>query len=326
MTPAPMHATVSTASGVTPSTGSDTGGRLQTEHPAGRIRCGHLRAEVLHDVHRALDELPVRRLHAALEVQVVLQPDPDVAAEQHRLGHPGQLVAADGEGGPLRVPGQQVHHRLQQLGLGWGTVRDTHAQLEQRRRVDQPLGDHLLGEPQVAGIEDLQLRFHPELLDALRADPQHVRGGDVELAALAEVQRAAVQGADVRQQLLDVRQPVQPVDQVGSVHRLERVLLVDHQVATHPGGQVDHHVDAAVLDPPDHLPVQRDLPGWAAGLDVPDVDVHHRRAGVGRLDRRGGDLLRGDRYELAAPDGVAGAGERTGNDHFTVHPDPLMTV
>ena len=92
-------------------------------------------------------------------------------------------------------------------GLGRGAVRDAHAQLVHRRVVDQALGDELVGEPQVPGVEDLQLGPHAQLLDPLGARAQHVRRADVDQAALAEVQAAAVERADVGQQLLDVREP-----------------------------------------------------------------------------------------------------------------------
>src|SRR3712207_8897015 len=55
-----------------------------------------------------------------------------------------------------------------------------------------------LGEPQVAGVEDLHLDPDAELLDPLGAVAQHVRRADVDQAALAEVEAAAVERADVR--------------------------------------------------------------------------------------------------------------------------------
>ena len=147
----------------------------------------------------------VGRLDALAEVEVVLQADPHVAAEQDRLGDPRHLHPAEREARPLGALGQHVDHRLEDARVGRRAPRDAHAQLEDGRVVQQPLGQQLLGEPQLTGVEDLQLGPYAQLLDALGARPQHVGGGDVEVGAVAEVEGAAVQGADVGQQFLDVR-------------------------------------------------------------------------------------------------------------------------
>src|SRR3954449_2458845 len=61
-------------------------------------RAEHAHVHRLEDRHRALDELRVGGEHAAREVQVVLQPDPHVAARQRGERDVRQLHAADGEG------------------------------------------------------------------------------------------------------------------------------------------------------------------------------------------------------------------------------------
>ena len=45
-----------------------------------------------------------------------------------------------------------------------GAVGDAHAELDQRRIVDQPLADQLVHEDELPGVEHLQLRTHAELL------------------------------------------------------------------------------------------------------------------------------------------------------------------
>ena len=157
---------------------------------------------------RLLDELGVGRQDSLAQVEVVLEPDADVAAEQHRLRDPRHLHPAQRERGPVGPLGQLLHHRGEQRRVGRGAVRDVHAELEQRRRVDQALLDELSAEPEVAGVEDLHLAAHAELLDALGALAQHVGGADVDEAALAEVEAAAVEGADVGHDLLDVLEPL----------------------------------------------------------------------------------------------------------------------
>src|SRR6188508_3081443 len=50
---------------------------------------------------------------------------------------------------------------------------------------------------------------------------------NVDEAALAEVQAAAVQRADLREQLFDVREPLDAADQVGAVGEARRVVRVE---------------------------------------------------------------------------------------------------
>jgi len=72
------------------------------------------------------------------------------------------------------------------------------AELVQRWVVDETLGNELVRRPDVAGVEDLELRLDPELLDASRAGPQHLHGAHVDHVVIAEVQRPAVQRAQLR--------------------------------------------------------------------------------------------------------------------------------
>src|SRR5699024_6715310 len=136
---------------------------------------------------------------------------------QDGLRDPRQLVAADREGGELRGRRQHVHHRLEQAGIRGSAVGDALAQLVERRIVQEALLVHDVGEPQVAGVEDLQLRLHAQLADARGTGPHHVRGRDVDAGALAEVEGAAVQGAYLRAQGLDVREALRLVDEIRAV-------------------------------------------------------------------------------------------------------------
>ena len=233
---------------------------------------------------RPLDELRVGGLDAAAEVEVVLQADTDVAAEEDRLRHPRHLHPAQRERRPDSTFGQLVDHGGEQRRVRGGAVRNVHAQLEERRGVDPALLDELPREPEVTRVEDLHLDADPEVLDALGALTEHVRRADVDEAALPEVEAAAVQGADVGQQLLDVRQSLDATDQVGALHERRRVVRVQHEVTAHAGSGVDDDVDVAGPDPLDHLAVERHLPGALPGLRVTDADVHDGGAGTCRGD------------------------------------------
>src|SRR5690606_5542921 len=117
----------------------------------------------------------------------------------------------------------------------------------------------------------------------------------------------------------DVREPVQGVHEVGAVDGFEWVLAVEHEVTAHSGGEIEYDIHSGLADTTHHLPVQCDVPGPLARLDVSHMDVHHGRSGVRRLDRGSGYLLRchGDVFALAHR--VTRAGQRAGDDHFVVH-------
>ena len=146
--------------------------------------------------------------------------------------------------------------------------------------------------------------------------------GRADVDAGAEVQGAAVEAADLRADVLDVGQALQRADHVGAGTADGRVLVQGIPVAAHAGGQVDHHVGLAVADPLDHLAVERDVARRRPGLRVAHVAVGDGGTGLGGLDRGIGDLLRGDRDRRVLVDGIAGAGDGTGDDDFGVHADP----
>src|SRR5699024_4640843 len=136
----------------------------------------------------------------------------------------------------------------------------------------QALLDELPAEPEVTGVEDLHLAAHAELLDALGTLAEHVGGADVDEAALAEVEAAAVEGADVGHDLLDVLEALPAGHQVGAVDEGGRVLWVEHQVAAHAGGGVDDDVDPARADALDRLAVVGHLAGPLAGRRFAHMD------------------------------------------------------
>ncbi len=100
------------------------------------------------------------------------------------------------------------------------------------------------------------------------------------------------------------------------------LVAAEHHVAAHPGGEVDDDVDPRVADPLDHLGVQLGRASADSRLRIADVDVDDRRPRLGGVDRRSRDLLGGDGDVRAPARGVAGAGDRTRDEHIPVHVDP----
>jgi hypothetical protein len=129
---------------------------------------------------------------------------------------------------------------------------------------------------------------------------------DVDQAALAEVEAAAVERADLREDRLHVLEPLDAADQVGALDEVGRVLRVEHQVAAHARGGVHDHVDVGSADPLHGLAVELHLadPLPVSGSRTWTCTIG--RAGTRRSDARTRRSARGDRHVLAAADGVAG--------------------
>ena len=79
----------------------------------------------------------------------------------------------------------------------------------------RPSAHKLLGEPQIAGIEDLHLGLDAIGLDELGLLAQLRRRLDDDGVAVAEIERAAVERADLRAQLRDMEKPLDRADQIG---------------------------------------------------------------------------------------------------------------
>src|SRR5579884_1252385 len=174
------------------------------------LRPQHAHVHRLEDRDGPLDELAVRGEAAACEVEVVFEADAHVAADEHRQGDERELHAADRERREDGVRRQAVDHREQRRQIVGGAVRDPRAELDERRVVDQPVADQLVHEHEMAGVEHLELRPDAELLHARGHRAQHPRRVHHHVvAAGGEVHRAAVERADLGQQLLDVGDPLQ---------------------------------------------------------------------------------------------------------------------
>ena len=110
----------------------------------------------------------------------------------------------------------------------------------------------------MARVEHLELRAHAELADPLRHRPQDPGGVHEQVVATGgEVHRAAVERADLRQQLLDVGEPFRRARQVGagSVEGEGSLVAAEHEIAAHAGREVDDDVRVGGADALDHFAV-----------------------------------------------------------------------
>ena len=106
-------------------------------------------------------------------------------------------------------------------------------------------------------------------------------------------------------------EPLEGTRHVGPVRiRRKRTLApAEHQVAAHPGGEVDDHVDAGSADALHRLPKQGRIACPASRLGVAHVEVHDGRPRPRRFDRGIGDLARGHRNGGMLVHRIAGAGD-----------------
>ncbi|EAU48416.1 hypothetical protein R2601_02548 [Salipiger bermudensis HTCC2601] len=278
-------------------------------------------AHVGQDAGGLLDELRVGRHHAALEIEVVLKPHAHVATRKRRGGNIGHLVSAKAEGRPGPAFGDVVHHRHEGVHVARRAPRDAHAELHQRRIVEHAFLHQLLGEPQVAGVESLDLGLHAKLGHHPAHGAQHLGGVGHHVGAVTEVHRAAVEGADLGQTVADMRHALGCARHVGiGTVELHRGLdITEGQVTAGAGGQVQHHIHLGRADAVGHLAKQRPVAAGRAGLGIADVAMHHRRTGLGGIDSGLGDLGRRARHEPALVLRGARAGDGGGDEGLAVH-------
>ena len=147
--------------------------------------------------------------------------------------------------------------------------------------VDEPLLDQLVREPHLAGVEDLQLRLDAELLDARRHGAQLDGRDHGDVVAVAEVHAAAVERADLGQQLLDVLEPLEGRDHVAA-GAAATVGWASSTTRSPPMPVVRLMMTSvgALADALDDLAVVLEPPRGRAGLRVAHVDVRDGRAGA----------------------------------------------
>jgi hypothetical protein len=90
---------------------------LEAQLFAGLARGQRAAAQQADDFGGALDELAVAGEHALVEVEIVLQPDAHIAAQDRRGRRHRHLGAPDAERKPVRAVGQVVAHQAHGVGV-----------------------------------------------------------------------------------------------------------------------------------------------------------------------------------------------------------------
>ena len=214
-----------------------------------------------------------------------------------------------------------VHHRHEGVQVVRRPPGHAHAELHQNRVLDEAVLGEVLGQPQMPGVESLDL----DLDAALRHHPGHLlqHGGGVGhyVVGLREIHRAAIERADFRAAVEHMLHPLRGGDEVGAfgVQRQRGGRRACHDVAAHPRRQVDDGVSLAVADPFHHLAVELRVARRGAGLGIAHMAVHHGGASARGGDGAVGDLLwrAGDMARAVLR--AARAGDGAGDEDFAVH-------
>jgi hypothetical protein len=93
----------------------------------------------------------------------------------------------------------------------------------------------------------------------------------------------------------------------------------EHQVAAHAGGEVEHDIDIGRADALGDLAEQVAPARGGPGLGIAHMAMDDGGPGFGGIDGGGGDIPRGHRHMVRAPDRGAGAGDGAGDEDVAVH-------
>ena len=170
----------------------------------------------------------------------------------------------------------------------------------------------------MAQVEALELRLDSGLLNQTRMLAQPV--GTVEVDHVTEVQAAAVQRAQLRQQLAHRLVALGRCLQVGALEPVDHAVAdLGEQVAAAAGGDVDHRVDIGLADALDDFTEMIGGVADAAGFRIANVQMDDAGPGTGGVQRTVGDLLRSDRKIRMLAGSIAGTGDSAGEDDVAIH-------
>jgi hypothetical protein len=94
----------------------------------------------------------------------------------------------------------------------------------------------------MAELQTLDLRLDPCRLDAPRHPAQHIGGR--QKSAVAEVERAAIEGADLGPERLEMGDALGRARYVGAGPARRRIGGIEEKIAAHPSGKIDDIVGA----------------------------------------------------------------------------------
>src|SRR5271166_2203656 len=237
----------------------NSGGALRQAEQISRLgRAGDLRAERLDDPANLGDHRRIaRRQHPAREIDAVLDAGADMPAGEVALRGCGECVPANADGGEGSAGRQQaarVEYRLRRRLEAVAHAEDEGAE---RRRIQGAVGDQIVQQGDVAGIEQFDLRLHSGFANDAGHTAYVFRGVDDDLAA--GVHRVEVQRADIGPQRRDMLDPRLRPDEGGARAGDGGVVHRRREASARPGRKVQDQLRVARADALDDLAVERKL-------------------------------------------------------------------
>ena len=114
------------------------------------------------------------------------------------------------------------------------------------------------------------------------------------------------------------------VDQVRTLARYLRVLIINDKVTAHASGKINQYIAITVAHSFDNVFEQIDISAAFASLRITHVQVHDRGTCVSGFDCSIADLLWGYRYSWVHIDSIACPCHRTGDNDLCVYCHHLL--
>src|SRR3984893_16139048 len=236
---------------------------------------GDLAAEVLNDARRLLDKRGVTRCRFAPgEVHCVLHSDAAVATKDEGLCQHGEGMPSGAKARPLARLRQHRLDEAHDLRRRGQAVLDARADLEQRRHLERAVGDEIVRQHDVAGVEDLELRLRALGLHALCHGFDAARR--VDYRPSAKPLRVEIERADLRSELDDVSGADFRRREYRARSRLGRLVVARDETAAKARRQVDGQVGIAAANPLRPIALVFELDAGPPALRLARVDVTYR--------------------------------------------------
>ena len=154
----------------------------------------------------------------------------------------------------------------------------------------------------MAGVERLNFNLNPQIGHALRHVAQHPGGVGHDIVGLGKVHRAAVKRRNFRATSLQMSHSLFTGHHIRS-HSLQGERCIgraEHQITTHSGGKIHHHVGVTGSNTFHDFTVKMNIAHGRTRFGVSHVTMNHRGARLCRIDGVIGDLLRTARHLITS--------------------------
>ncbi len=154
----------------------------------------------------------------------------------------------------------------------------------------------------MAGVKRLNFNLNTQVGHALRHVAQHPGGVGHDIIGLGKVHGAAVKRRNFRSTSFQMSHSLFTGHHVRSrsLQRERRIGRAEHQITTHSGGKIDHHVGVTGSNTFHDVTVKMNIAHRRTRLGVSHVTMNHCSPRLCRSNGVVGDLLRTARHLITA--------------------------